>query len=166
MSSSGAQSAKAFSCTRCFERKVKCDRRSPCSNCLRFEADCIYRAPPAPNRRKKQPHEKYLLARLKDYESLLRSHGIGIENPIMPAKPPSSNVVDRNALLDHQGSASSMQTGSATEPFIISNSRQAGQLIIDQGKSRFVENNLWTSLSQEVRMLDMSIMSVSWLMYT
>lgn len=27
---------------------------------------------------------------------------------------------------------------------------KTGQLIVDQGKSRFIENNLWASVSEEV----------------
>lgn len=163
MSTSGGQSARAFSCTRCFERKVKCDRQSPCLNCLRSKTDCIFRVPPAPRRRKKQPHGDFLLAHLKDYQHTLRGHGIGTEAPVTlaQAQASSSNRGDQGSFLDHHGSTSSTETVRSTEAFITSDSRQTGQLIVDQGKSRFVENNLWASLSQEVRIYQMSLLPVS-----
>lgn len=163
MSTSGGQSARAFSCTRCFERKVKCDRQNPCSNCLRSKADCIFRVPPAPRRRKKQPHGDFLTARSKDYQHALRGRGIGTETPLMPAQAQASspNRGDQGPLLDHHGSTNSTETGRSTEAFIASDSRQTGQLIVDQGKSRFLENDLWASLSQEVRTYWMSLLSVS-----
>lgn len=40
------------SCVRCFERKVKCDKISPCSHCLRQDVDCRY-GTPKPSKRKR-----------------------------------------------------------------------------------------------------------------
>jgi hypothetical protein len=38
-STSQSKSAKTFSCVRCFERKVKCNRENPCSGCLRSKVE-------------------------------------------------------------------------------------------------------------------------------
>lgn len=48
---------KAFSCLRCFERKVKCDKQHPCANCVKSNVECIFRIPSAPRRKKKRPTE-------------------------------------------------------------------------------------------------------------
>jgi hypothetical protein len=41
------------SCVVCHNRKVKCDRQDPCSNCAKADVECIYRAPLPPRRRKR-----------------------------------------------------------------------------------------------------------------
>jgi Fungal Zn(2)-Cys(6) binuclear cluster domain len=50
----GEKQAKAFSCLRCFERKVKCDKNHPCNNCVKSNVDCHFRIPSAPRRKKKK----------------------------------------------------------------------------------------------------------------
>lgn len=44
----------SFSCVVCHNRKVKCDRQEPCSNCAKAKVECVYRPPP-PRRRKRGP---------------------------------------------------------------------------------------------------------------
>jgi hypothetical protein len=49
---------KAFSCLRCFERKVKCDKSHPCANCTKSNVECVFRIPSAPRRKKKRATEE------------------------------------------------------------------------------------------------------------
>ena len=146
MSAAGDRPAKSFSCIRCFERKVKCDKQSPCSNCVKSKAECVFRVPPAPRRRKKRPQEEVLVARLKKCEDLLRSKGIDVdtlENSIQssgPDGPPSTSKFTPETPF----------TPSHDELFGPPAGEKPGQLIVDHGKSRFIENNLWTSVSGEV----------------
>lgn len=49
-----AKPLKAFSCLRCFERKVKCDKNHPCNNCVKSNVECNFRIPSAPRRKKKK----------------------------------------------------------------------------------------------------------------
>ncbi|VTO92923.1 unnamed protein product [Fusarium graminearum] len=62
-------------CTVCARRKVKCDRLEPCSNCQKAQTQCSYEAPPPPKPRKRAADEE-LLARLAQYEELMRNNGI------------------------------------------------------------------------------------------
>ncbi len=64
-----------YACTLCARRKVKCDKSSPCSNCLKARAQCFYE-PPASNRPRKRPADDDLLARLATYEDLMRKHNV------------------------------------------------------------------------------------------
>lgn len=48
-----AAQAPSFSCVVCHRRKVKCNRKDPCSNCEKAGIECIYRPPPPPRRRKR-----------------------------------------------------------------------------------------------------------------
>ena len=70
---------KSHSCLRCRQRKVKCDRHTPCSNCARAGKDCSF-VPPVRGKRKrtKVPREG-LHAKLRRYEELLKSYGANIE---------------------------------------------------------------------------------------
>lgn len=146
MSAPAGHPARVFSCTRCFDRKVKCDRQTPCSNCLRSSSDCVFRVPPAPRRKKKeqQPHEHSgtLIAYLKDYEHLLQSPGPRLETPSGPIRFTSVDSVNQNTSPDLHGPSISAETERATEAFMP-----------PSGRLRFVENNLWRGLSEEVGML-------------
>ena len=74
------QSLRGHSCVICRQRKVKCDRRDPCTNCVKAEKECSFIAPVRGKRRlkKKLPREG-LHAKLKRYEQLLQSYGARTE---------------------------------------------------------------------------------------
>ncbi|KAF2168448.1 hypothetical protein M409DRAFT_21198 [Zasmidium cellare ATCC 36951] len=76
---------RLLACVRCQQRKVKCDRSYPCSNCVRVgvQAECTP-ASLAPRQRKRRFPERYLLQRVRQYESLLRQHNIPFE-PLHPS---------------------------------------------------------------------------------
>ena len=154
---------KAYSCVRCFERKVKCDKQHPCAGCMRAKVECIFRIPAAPRRRTKKAQDESLVVRLKQYEEILRSNGIEVPQQSSPEagrrssqiSPPDvekkDHLYDREAPIDHPGPG----------PF-----EHSGQLIVDQGRSRFVEkyvsslssfnsrlivsSKLWSQLTEEV----------------
>ncbi|KFY12789.1 hypothetical protein V491_06658 [Pseudogymnoascus sp. VKM F-3775] len=69
------QPSRSLACVRCQSRKVRCDHKSPCTNCIKGQAECVP-ATLATRRRRKRFSEKALLERLRNYESLLREHGI------------------------------------------------------------------------------------------
>lgn len=114
---------RGHSCVLCQQRKVKCDRQKPCSNCIKARAECIPSAPTVPRRRRRKFTEQDLAARLRRYEHLLRKNGIKIEEDEdapedapeqshMPSGPQSSlleaprNPKTDNGMLftDHQNS--------------------------------------------------------------
>lgn len=67
---------RGTSCVLCQQRKVRCDKQKPCSNCVKAGAECRVVPPQPPRRRKKRLQERDLLERLKKYEDLLREHNI------------------------------------------------------------------------------------------
>ncbi|KPM42801.1 hypothetical protein AK830_g3739 [Neonectria ditissima] len=67
--------APKHACSLCARRKVKCDKRDPCSNCLKAQAQCSYEAP-IPSRPRKRAADEDLLARLALYEDLMRKHSV------------------------------------------------------------------------------------------
>ena len=67
-------------CLLCQQRKVRCDRNEPCSNCVKAGAAKCEAAPQYPPRkRKKRFPEAELLARLRRYERHLRNYGADID---------------------------------------------------------------------------------------
>lgn len=62
-------------CSLCARRKVKCDKKDPCSNCLKAQTQCSYETP-APPRPRKRAADQDLLARLAQYEDLMRKHNV------------------------------------------------------------------------------------------
>jgi hypothetical protein len=72
-------SSRLLACVRCQQRKVKCDKREPCSCCIKARVECTSLASLPPRRRKKRFPEAELLARLRRYEEVLRSYGADID---------------------------------------------------------------------------------------
>ena len=83
---------RASACVLCQQRKVKCDRQSPCENCVRARAQCVP-ASMVPRQRRRRFPERELLERLRRYEGLLRQHKINFE-PLHPRD------VEKMALSD------------------------------------------------------------------
>jgi hypothetical protein len=63
-------SKRVLSCILCQQRKKKCDRKTPCSNCIRLKTVCTPSLP-APPRKRRRPNQD-LLERLARCEELLR----------------------------------------------------------------------------------------------
>jgi len=73
-------SGKVLPCVLCSQRKVKCDRQTPCSNCVKSRMACVPAAQ-VKKPRKRRFAERQLLDRLKSYENLLKQHGINFPEP-------------------------------------------------------------------------------------
>lgn len=71
---------RGHSCILCQQRKVRCDRQKPCSNCIKARAECVPSAPIQPRRRRRKLTETDLVGRLRRYEHLLKSHGVKIDD--------------------------------------------------------------------------------------
>ncbi|KAF3480959.1 fungal specific transcription factor domain-containing protein [Arthroderma uncinatum] len=146
---------KPYACVLCQQRKVRCDRQSPCSGCRKYEVNCIYRPPPPPRRRKRRSPEDVLLARLRKYEELLTGLGVDVNKideqkadspPTAPETSGSSSVAATAAADgDTVGGARTEPKGEETELH-----NQFGRMIIGDGKSQFLENSLWVNLSHEI----------------
>ncbi len=70
---------RGHSCLLCQQRKVRCDRQKPCSNCIKARADCVPSTSIVLNRKKRKLTETDLVARLRRYEYLLKKNGVKID---------------------------------------------------------------------------------------
>ena len=69
-------SRATYSCIRCADRKVKCDRQRPCGACVKRNVECVFNPSPPTRKRQKRAKEEVLTERLKYYEALLDKQGI------------------------------------------------------------------------------------------
>lgn len=115
-----AEDLKPLSCVICRRRKLKCDRRDPCSRCLKSRVECIY-PEPVRSRHQRKP-ELVLIARLKHYENLLRKNGID-PNII------DSDSCDDGVSVEDEAEKSSDANNQATE----------GQFLSKGGKSIYFD---------------------------
>ncbi|KAK9327954.1 fungal-specific transcription factor domain-containing protein [Lipomyces starkeyi] len=144
---------RPHACELCQRRKVKCDRRDPCSACRRAHVDCIFRAPAAPRRRKKRPPEAVLLARIKRYEELLKSAGVKID-PLDDGHDLGREAQSGQTAESVASEDSMIGIGKSRKLDIMpmggrSLNSKTGKLIVDEGKSRYLENDLWMTVSDE-----------------
>ncbi|KAF2707810.1 putative C6 transcription factor [Pleomassaria siparia CBS 279.74] len=69
---------RVLACVLCQQRKVKCNRKFPCDNCIKSKAQCVP-ASQLPRQRRRRFPERELLDQLHKYEDLLRSNNISFE---------------------------------------------------------------------------------------
>ncbi|OHW89625.1 fungal specific transcription factor domain-containing protein [Colletotrichum incanum] len=122
-----------LACVFCHHRKIKCDRKSPCANCVKADQQCIpsTRAPPGAGRRR---IVKDLLERLQQCESLLTQVAPrDWEGRPVGAETPGSTIV-----------ASSPATSwvSYEEARKQPSSRPNGKIVCNEGRATFMENPL------------------------
>ncbi|KAF4550197.1 Fungal specific transcription factor domain-containing protein 23 [Elsinoe fawcettii] len=76
---------RILACVLCQQRKIKCDRRIPCGQCVKARAQCVPGSLVAKARRKRFA-ERDLLDRLRHYEALLRENNVTFQ-PLHPDHP-------------------------------------------------------------------------------
>lgn len=144
------------SCTTCRKRKVRCDKRHPCSNCSKSGTECIFPGPGRAPRRTRKPPDTELLARLRRLEGVVQNLGKGVDEvgdgefvettakPVMSEAQESENKCSsKNFCLGiHNSSDHVTDPGSLLKEF--------GRLKVEGGKSRYMSNKFWVSLSDEV----------------
>lgn len=158
----GITGLNSRSCITCRKRKVKCDKRHPCSNCNRAAIECLFPGPGRAPRRTRKPPDTELLARVRRLEGVVQSLGKGIdENGEIIIEPQEMKhekagkpQVAQGAMGDakpvkkcpgpgmHEPKKDDKDTNNLVKEF--------GRLVVEDGKSRYVSNKFWTSLSEEV----------------
>lgn len=114
------------SCITCRQRKIRCDKRSPCSGCQKDKFSCAY-PPKVHSRKRMQPESNQdLKLRLKRLEDLVQSlkEASDKDEKSLPAVNSNSSVRRNNA--------------------------DQGRLVVEGGETRYIENSFWITLSNEV----------------
>ena len=153
------------SCVTCRKRKVKCDKRQPCSNCQKAGIECVFPRPGRAPRRSKKPPDAELLARLRRLEGVVQKLGKGVDGE--DSSPGGSPEASKDASESLQASQSQID-GSYDCPIAakfsqmdpearfkkfsaIGLEKEMGRLVVGEGRSRYVSNSFWAGLTEEVR---------------
>ena len=171
--STSLRARKARSCLICRSRKVRCDKKSPCSNCRRANIDCLFPATDHP------PRWARGLARLPGHvtasNALARpdaNAGVDkamdrLQNLERLFQELSGQLSQARAALNSASGASSEFSfpGSSTRDHDAEQARysspvrdadyvhnQFGRLIVqDASRSHYVSNGFWSRVDDEVR---------------
>ena len=126
-----------YSCVRCSDRKVRCDRQNPCSPCVKHNVQCLFRAPPPPRKKQKRVKQGNRKEKLQRYEVLLQNLGVdsnGLPNTSEIGQPHANSGPEVPMTED----ALQVPTPASTAPEMersITNS----QLLRGQGRSKLVD---------------------------
>ncbi|KAI9891748.1 MAG: hypothetical protein M1814_002498 [Vezdaea aestivalis] len=135
-----------FACVRCADRKVKCNKQVPCSACIRHNAQCVFRPPKPPRRKRKGPDDELLDERLRRYEALLQERGIYPDQIVGVAHQEYNHQTN---LPDISASTSQLPTPTS----IVSGAQETifkPQLLHRKGGTKLVDNNLWSRVAEEL----------------
>ena len=169
-SSTSAAAPKLRSCVICRSRKVRCDKKSPCSNCRRANIACVFPStdgPPrwarrlerlpnnatASNAPTPQHTDPSVGERLRHLENLVKELSGQLEQAHAAASladgasfgvdTPASSTQYRDA--EHQKNTSSATNSSSVQ-------KEFGRLVLQNpGHSRYVSSGFWAWVNDEVR---------------
>ncbi|KAI9375699.1 fungal-specific transcription factor domain-containing protein [Aspergillus egyptiacus] len=141
------------SCVTCRRRKVRCDKRSPCSNCVRAGIECIFPAPVrAPRKAKRARTENAgLLSRLRQLENIVEAAITNQNGPSAPS-PPQERSEESSARSQNECEAGCLMTAAAQNrsPRL---EHGFGRLVVEDNRSRYVSNRFWASLGDQIEEL-------------
>jgi hypothetical protein len=122
------------SCAICRKRKVKCDKKQPCCNCIKSRLECTF-LPPVQRAKgsSRKPQQMKVTQRLRRLENILQ------------------NLNSVQSPLSHVGTTpKETRLNVPFEEDIISLESRVGRLVVGDGKSRYFTPSFWASLSNEV----------------
>ncbi|KAI9150597.1 Pyriculol/pyriculariol biosynthesis cluster transcription factor [Paramyrothecium foliicola] len=144
---------KPQSCEQCHDRKIRCDRRSPCSNCQRANVTCLLAARLKRSRRNpdKGAATSHLQDRLRNLENLIT---------VLISQREQSNAVTSPQISDSSraslpgASPKGNEPGSkvSTPPSTTSTSTKPSGRLISKGASQdiYIGNGFWPTITDEL----------------
>ncbi|KAI0202743.1 hypothetical protein F4808DRAFT_57534 [Astrocystis sublimbata] len=152
------QPVSPWSCYPCRRRKVRCDRRYPCSLCLKGNLDCSFpisgrtptRRHDLPSFTPRKEKQEDLLGRLRRLESLVSSFGEEPEGNDSSHRGTRSNpptAGSRHGLNGRQHEKSDMAHVT----------HELGTLIMNDNESMYVGNWLWGVICDEIKHIRQSV---------
>ncbi|KAF5676804.1 hypothetical protein FHETE_1997 [Fusarium heterosporum] len=136
-------SLKIWSCVICRRRKVRCDRKDPCSNCIKSNIDCHFPVTGRIPRRSRDPNvdktpaqkQSELLSRLRRLESVVTELAAQVEDE-------NGAAIGSAAMGQITVDASTSYHGTEYEDF--------GRLVVDKDGGLHVGNRFWSVFCGEV----------------
>lgn len=165
------------SCITCRRRKVKCDKKQPCANCVKAHIDCVFPSPGRAPRKPRKPQDSELIERLKKLEGVVRS--LGVQAGVQGEDTQSAREEETSPSTVNEGSAEVKKDDELAREERVQNGHQEpkeikqakfdqdlkrssvaglenrfGRLVVDEGRSRYINPSFWANLSNEVCTLD------------
>jgi hypothetical protein len=142
--------SRVLACALCQQRKVKCDRTTPCSNCVKAGAPCTP-STPSPRRPRRRPNQD-LRQRLVRCEELLLQCAVADQ---VQAPEPEAQSTESSQFTPSTSEAGTPGTpGKEMEPLPhrAPTGSKPAYLVLGSGDSnRVLESPIWTALYDEVR---------------
>ncbi|KAL6704678.1 hypothetical protein ACN47E_007960 [Coniothyrium glycines] len=160
--SAAGPSPNPRSCVTCRRRKVKCNKNVPCSHCVRAKVECIFPGPGRAPRKSRKLPDAELLERLRRLEGVVSSLNAQVEGHEHDAEHRErererGQEQHRERARQRQSSAGEdRRPYGHTEAQVAADSSvhglesRFGRLVIEKGRSRYINNSFWASLNNEV----------------
>ncbi|EWG46089.1 hypothetical protein FVEG_06682 [Fusarium verticillioides 7600] len=129
---------RVLACVLCQHRKIKCDRNTPCSNCIKANVTCTP-STPAPARKRRRPNQD-LQERLARCEQLLKQYADGsVPSPSAVGHSPAAN----GAVDTYPATPTNVDGQSKWKP--------TGKMVKEEGGVRFMDSYLWANIHDELQ---------------
>ncbi|KAG6246577.1 hypothetical protein E4U23_004528 [Claviceps purpurea] len=151
--------SRILACVLCQHRKIKCDRNSPCSNCIKANVTCIA-STPAPARKRRRPNQD-LQERLARCEELLKLYADGAvpgqaqtaaETATPPINETATPLINETATPTVNETLVSERAESAP-PAVdkLNNFKPTCRMVNDDGSVRFMDSHIWATIYEELQ---------------
>lgn len=150
---------KIWSCVICRRRKIRCDRKDPCSNCTKSNIDCHFpvsgriprrsRDPSASSSKTPAQKQSELLGRLRRLESVVTELAAQVEDENGAKVDFHAHVmggITVDAAATESSAATSSQAGTEYD-------EDFGRLVVDKDGGLHVGNRFWSVFCGEVSTL-------------
>ncbi|KKA19657.1 C6 transcription factor, partial [Rasamsonia emersonii CBS 393.64] len=145
------------SCVTCRRRKVRCNKRDPCSNCVKAGIECVFPGPGRAPRKPRRTPDAELLSRLRRLEGVVESLGgaaaIDRLASANSTAPPPLTVRENNNLQASGACDDIFQSDQNTVQRRKDMHEEFGRLVIDEGRSQYVSNRFWASVGDQIEEL-------------
>ncbi|KAL8764102.1 MAG: hypothetical protein Q9184_000244 [Pyrenodesmia sp. 2 TL-2023] len=150
------------SCVTCRKRKVRCDKRHPCSNCNKAAIECVFPGPGRAPRRSRKAPDAELLARLRRLEGVVQHLGKNLDEETeksgdgVKEEPMTSELGEETDIKPRKDEkkipkACGMFNGPQPRKKSVDGmTKEFGHLVVEEGRSRYVSNKFWNSMSEEI----------------
>ncbi|KAF5615082.1 transcription factor [Fusarium tjaetaba] len=129
---------RVLACVLCQHRKIKCDRNTPCSNCIKANVTCTP-STPAPARKRRRPNQD-LQERLARCEQLLKQYADGsVPSPSAVGHSPAAN----GTVDTYPATPTNVDGQSKWKP--------TGKMVKEEGGVRFMDSYLWANIHDELQ---------------
>lgn len=162
----GAAASKPRSCVTCRSRKVRCDKKSPCSNCRRAQIPCVLPSDDKPPRWARrldrlapagaaatstlnEAGSSQVMNRLQNLENLVKNLSAELQQARVLG---GSSTLGSTSPPSHAWQAQPQQASSTGSAGSNSHAqRKPGRLIPgNSGQSQYVASGFWSQISDEV----------------